>query len=237
MVDKRSWNPAGAISVVVPVLNEYGRLGNCLERLIGCGSEVGEILVVDGGSTDGTQKIVQSFAETDPRVRLDRRRRRRPPAGTARPGTSSAVSSHHRPTPNGSPRSMPTSAFARRCWARWSIMRSTANFAHSASRRSKSWATPARSIVHPSMLTTLVYRHGLPGQATRNVADVQANGQCFLARRDLLNATNAFAKARSSGCEDVTIARVLARSGARVGFYEAGDLAVVRMHETGKRPG
>jgi dolichol-phosphate mannosyltransferase len=53
-VDPRAWIPAGSISVVVPVLNEFGRLGSCLDKLISCGSEVREILVVDGGSSDGT---------------------------------------------------------------------------------------------------------------------------------------------------------------------------------------
>src|SRR5450755_1038744 len=68
-VDRRAWIPDGSLSVVVPVFNEFDRLGSCLEKLIACGREVREILVVDGGSTDGTQRIVESFAATDPRVR------------------------------------------------------------------------------------------------------------------------------------------------------------------------
>lgn len=231
VADKRSWNPAGAVSVVVPVFNEYGRLGNCLERLIACGSEVGEILVVDGGSTDGTQRIVASFAQTDSRVRL--------------------IDAN--PTPsgwNGKAWNLECGLIASSPDARWiatidadvrvrpTLLGAMVDHAQRCKIRALSVATKQElgdagsSIIHPSMLTTLVYRHGLPGHATRRVADVQANGQCFIARRDLLNATNAFAKARSSVCEDVTIARLLARSGARVGFYEAGDLAVVRMHET-----
>src|SRR5699024_5369605 len=38
----------------------------------------------------------------------------------------------------------------------------------------------AEGLVHPSMLATLVYRFGMPGNATTNPAQVQANGQCFL---------------------------------------------------------
>ena len=82
------------------------------------------------------------------------------------------------------------------------------------------------------MLTTLVYRYGLPGNATRSAAAVQANGQCFIAERRLLVETHAFFKARASICEDVEVARMLARAGNRVGFYEADTLAVVRMHDT-----
>ncbi len=59
----------GRVAVVVPVLNEQARLAPCLEGLIAQGSEVAEILVVDGGSTDGTRAVVDGFAARDPRIR------------------------------------------------------------------------------------------------------------------------------------------------------------------------
>ena len=40
-------------------------------------------------------------------------------------------------------------------------------------------------LLHPALLTTLVYRFGLPGNASRAPREVQANGQCFLVRRDV----------------------------------------------------
>ena len=86
------------------------------------------------------------------------------------------------------------------------------------------------ALLHPALLTTLVYRAGLPNVATGDPAHVQANGQVFVARRDALVRADAFRAARASRCEDVTIARVLAAHGGRVGFYE-GD-AVVRMHDS-----
>ena len=43
------------VSVIVPVLNERTRLEPCLDGLIAQGREVAEIIVVDGGSDDGTQ--------------------------------------------------------------------------------------------------------------------------------------------------------------------------------------
>ena len=58
------------VSVIVPVLNERNRLLPCLEGLIAQGAEVAEILVVDGGSDDGTQQFVCTYAQRDPRVRL-----------------------------------------------------------------------------------------------------------------------------------------------------------------------
>lgn len=50
------------ISVVIPVLNEYKMIGGCLKRL---GEEIGphEIVVVDGGSTDRTPDIVNTFPD------------------------------------------------------------------------------------------------------------------------------------------------------------------------------
>src|SRR5690242_15575117 len=49
------------VSVIVPVLNERNRLSSCLEGLIAQGSEVAEIVVVDGGSDDGTQQLVYTY--------------------------------------------------------------------------------------------------------------------------------------------------------------------------------
>jgi dolichol-phosphate mannosyltransferase len=231
VVDRRLWTPTGSISVVVPVLNEFERLGSCLDKLIACGPEVGEILVVDGGSTDGTQKIMASFAATDARVR--------------------AVDAS--PTPagwNGKAWNLECGLLASSPDAKWiatidadvrprsALLAAMVDHAGRCKVPALSVATKqelgdlASGIVHPSMLTTLVYRYGMPGHATAKVSEVQANGQCFLARRDILIATNAFAHARTSVCEDVTVARILARAGHRVGFYEAGELAVVRMHDT-----
>ncbi len=85
-------------------------------------------------------------------------------------------------------------------------------------------------LLHPSMLTTLVYRFGIPGGRYRRIADVQANGQCFLARRAVLEAVGGFAAVRESICEDITLARRLVERGHEVGFFEAGHLVSVRMY-------
>ena len=58
------------VAVIVPVLNEIDRLAPCLEGLIAQGTEVAAILVVDGGSTDGTPELIRSFSDRDARVRL-----------------------------------------------------------------------------------------------------------------------------------------------------------------------
>jgi dolichol-phosphate mannosyltransferase len=85
-------------------------------------------------------------------------------------------------------------------------------------------------LLHPSLLTTLVYRFGMPGKVIRRVSEVQANGQCFLFRRDALEACGGFEGTRHSVCEDITIARTLVAAGYPIGFYEAGDLVSVKMY-------
>ena len=85
-------------------------------------------------------------------------------------------------------------------------------------------------LLHPSMLTTLVYRFGMPGSVIRRVSEVQANGQCFLFRREHLEACGGFEGTRHSLCEDITIARTLVASGYPIGFFEAGDLVFVKMY-------
>src|SRR5947209_8603161 len=67
---EEAWKGMERISVIVPVLNERNRLSPCLAGLIAQGTEVAEIVVVDGGSDDGTQQLVCSYAGRDPRVRL-----------------------------------------------------------------------------------------------------------------------------------------------------------------------
>ena len=225
----RSLIEPGALAIIVPVLDEEDRLARCLDGLIAHGPTVREILVVDGGSRDGTRALIASYSARDPRVKLiaadpippgwngkawglECGLRGSDPASTwiltvdadiaPRPGLAEALIGHARFT------GVPALSIATR----------------------QELGDLGEGLLHPAMLTTLVYRYGLPGYAFTDPDRVQANGQCFLARRDVLLATDAFAIAKASRCEDVTTARALARAGYAVGFYEAGDLVVVRMH-------
>src|SRR5438309_5058923 len=65
-VTEHKQSETSGLSVIVPVLNEYRRLAPCLEGLLASGEEVSEILVVDGGSCDGTQTLVQHYQQQDP---------------------------------------------------------------------------------------------------------------------------------------------------------------------------
>jgi dolichol-phosphate mannosyltransferase len=87
--------------------------------------------------------------------------------------------------------------------------------------------TAAERLVQPAMLVTLVYRCGAAGATQPPPDRVLANGQCFLARRALLEAQGGYAPARHSWCDDVTLARHLARQGARVGFLDGSRIIQV----------
>jgi glycosyltransferase involved in cell wall biosynthesis len=54
------------ISVVVPVFNEAGTIGDVIQRVLDCGYD-SEVIVVDDGSTDGTRDYLQRLEH--PKVR------------------------------------------------------------------------------------------------------------------------------------------------------------------------
>ncbi|MDZ7371142.1 MAG: glycosyltransferase, partial [candidate division KSB1 bacterium] len=59
-------------TVAVVVYNARHDIGECLESLLqqDYPPKHMEVLVIDNGSTDGTQEVVRRFAETDSRVKL-----------------------------------------------------------------------------------------------------------------------------------------------------------------------
>ncbi len=219
-------------TVIVPVLNERERLAPCLVGLLAQPGAVEEILVVDGGSTDGTQDLVRDFTARDSRVRL--------------------IDASPVPTDwNGKAWGLQRGLDHARAQSKWiltidadvrpraELTTSLLAFAHETGLSALSVATRQQietrgeGLVHPSLLTTLVYRFGIPGSVAKQPHDVQANGQCFLIGRDLLCCVGGFAVVKGSICEDVTLAREVVASGHEVGFFEAGDLVNVRMYADG----
>ena len=53
-----------SISVVIPVKNEALKIRACIDGILSQTVPVKEIIVIDSGSTDGTQEIVSSYKET-----------------------------------------------------------------------------------------------------------------------------------------------------------------------------
>lgn len=218
------------ISVILPVLNEAGRIEPALQSLIAQPEEVQEILIADGGSNDATQLIVTRFNDKDSRVRL------LDAAPVDRHWTGKAWGLNF-----GLQQSNPVCEWILCVDADVQVSpaltRSLLAHARKSGISTFSVATQQQlsgkleALIHPPMLTTLVYRFGAPGTATRDVHKVQANGQCFLSRRAVLLRDQAFSAAKASLCEDITIVRRLAECNETVGFYEAETgLIDVRMY-------
>jgi dolichol-phosphate mannosyltransferase len=221
--------PDARTTVIVPVLNERDRLVPCLAGLITQPREVVEILVVDGGSTDGTQELVSRCAAGDDRVRLIE-------AGPIPPGWNGKTHGLQAGLDHADPAAQWILTIDADVRPEPALARSMLAHARRTDAAAISVATlqrlsgPAEGFLHPALLTTLVYRFGIPGHATRHVVKVQANGQCCLFQREPLERCGGFAAARTSLCEDVTMARTLADRGHSVGFYEADGLASVEMY-------
>lgn len=59
------------MSVIVPCYNERATISECVRSVLANGYGAGlEVLVVDGGSTDGSREIVRELETSDPRIRL-----------------------------------------------------------------------------------------------------------------------------------------------------------------------
>jgi dolichol-phosphate mannosyltransferase len=211
---------AGTIGVIVPVLNEANRLSRCLEGAITQGSEVGEILVVDSGSHDATCDLVHEYARRDGRIGLIQ-------AGPAPADWNGKIwGLHHGERAlaavsewvltldaDVTPGAGLGAALVTRARERDLRLLSVATRQHV--------PDVLQGLLHPAMLTSLVYRFGRPNSASSSPAGALANGQCCLIERDLLHTLGGFETARGSLCEDITLARVAARAGERVGFFEA----------------
>ena len=220
----------GDVSVVVAALDEAHRIRPCLDGLVAQGSVVREILVVDSGSVDGTQDVVRAAAARDPRIVL----LRDPPLPSGWVGKVWALQ-------HGL-------AHARGEWvlgvdADTSPQPGCVGGAVGAARElgydAVSFAPRFRidsageRWLQPALLVTLVYRFGAAG-SDADPERVMANGQCFLARRAVLEANGGYAVARTSFADDVTLARALARTGHRVGFLDGSRLYDVRAYTSAR---
>lgn len=218
------------VSIIVATLNEAHRIGPCLAGLVAQGPLVREILVVDSGSTDDTAALVLAEARRDPRIRLLR----------------------DEPLPNG---------WVGKVWAlEHGLRRATSDWVLGIDADTEPQPGLAAGAVHaatalrydavsfaprfridsagerwlqPALLVTLVYRFGAAGTEA-DPERVMANGQCFLARRDVLLAAGGYHSARASFSDDVTLARHLARAGRRVGFLDGSRLYDVRAYTSAR---
>lgn len=220
----------GQVSIVVPTLNEAARIDPCLEGLTRQSYEVREIIVVDSRSQDGTIDRVKLAQETDPRLRLITD----DPLPSGWVGRPWALHSGFLHSSEGSEWILGIDADTR---PRPGLVSSLIQTAQQQGYDLVSLAPqfilkqPGEFWLQPALLITLVYRFGPAGGVSAGTERVMANGQCFLCRRSLLVHLDGYSSARSSFCDDVTLARNAAKEGAKVGFLDGSKLLKVRMYE------
>jgi dolichol-phosphate mannosyltransferase len=217
------------VSVLVPTLNEGRRIGPCLAGLRAQGDPLTEIIVVDSGSTDTTREQVEAVARLDPRFKIIDDR---PLAAgwigkvwaleqgraVARGEWLLGIDADTEPRPG-----LVAGVIAAARTHGFDMVSFSPRFAG---------MTAAEQWVQPAILATLVYRTGAAGGPDVSPDRVLANGQCFLARADVLAQGGGYAPARSSFSDDVTLARHYARAGHRVGFLDGSRLYLVRSYES-----
>lgn len=220
----------GSVSVVVPTLNEAERISPCLAGLSRQSYEVREITIVDSNSQDGTPDLVKAAAQKDPRFRL-MTDDPLPSGWVGRPWAlhngflhSSeqcewilGMDADTQPSP-GLVASLVRTAQA----GKYDLVSLSPQFI---------LKYPGEWWLQPALLITLIYRFDPAGVNTQVAERVMANGQCFLCRRSVLAQLGGYTSARSSFCDDVTLARNIAAAGFKVGFLDGAKVLKVRMYE------
>lgn len=219
----------GSVSVVVPTLNEADRISPCLAGLSQQSYEVREIIVVDSNSTDGTPDLVKAAQKKDPRFHLI----------TDDPLPSGWV---------GRPWAL-HNGFLQSAQAEWflgmdadtqpdpglvaSLVKTAQHEGYDLVSLSPQFILkyPGECWLQPALLITLLYRFESAGVDSAVAERVMANGQCFLCRRAVLAQVGGYTSAKSSFCDDVTLARNIALQGFKVGFLDGAQVLKVRMYE------
>lgn len=220
----------GKVTVVVPTLNEVDRIQPCLEGLTRQSYEVREILFVDSQSQDGTREKIASYQPPDPRIQL----LSDPPLPSDWVGRPWAL--HH-----GFLSMNPASEWFLGIDADTqpqpglvaSVLQAAETGGYDLISLSPQFIleSPGEWWLQPALLMTLLYRFEVAGVDSTNPEKVMANGQCFLCRRSVLAAVGGYGSAKGSFCDDVTLARNVAKAGYKVGFFDGAKVIRVRMYE------
>jgi dolichol-phosphate mannosyltransferase len=220
----------GQVSIIVPTLNEAERISPCLAGLSRQGYEVREVFVVDSRSQDGTPELVKAAQVRDRRFRL----LTDDPLPLGWVGRPWALHSGFLQSSESSQWILGIDADTQ---PQPGLVASLLKAAEAQQLDLISLSPqfilkyPGEWWLQPALLVTLIYRFGAGGAVVSTPERVLANGQCFLIRRSLLVQLGGYSGAQGSFCDDVTLARQAAATGARVAFLDGANLLRVRMYE------
>ncbi|BAZ21139.1 glycosyl transferase family protein [Kalymmatonema gypsitolerans NIES-4073] len=220
----------GAVSVVIPTLNEALRISPLLDAISRQSYEVREIIVVDSKSGDGTPDLVKAAQQKDPRFRL----MTDDPLPTGWVGRPWALHYGFLQTSEGSEWFLGMDADTQPSPGLVAgLVKTAEEQGYDLVSLSPRFILkyPGECLLQPALLMTLLYRFDPAGVNTDQPERVMANGQCFLCRRSVLAAVGGYTSASGSFCDDVTLARNIAASGFKVGFLDGAKVLKVRMYE------
>jgi dolichol-phosphate mannosyltransferase len=217
------------ISIVIPTLNEIDRLPICLEGLRDQAAK--EIIVVDSRSQDGTPEYVQKLQKDFPIPLKLITDDPLPEGWVGRPWALHTGFLNSDPTSEWvlgiDADTLPQKGLV----ASFVDQATVDNFDIVSLSPKFILKTAGEQWLQPALLITLIFRFGATGDRTQFTEDrVMANGQCFLSKRAKLVELNGYELAKSSFCDDVTLARAAAQRGAKVGFLDGAALMQVRMY-------
>lgn len=211
--------PRVGITVVVPARDEEHRIGPLLDAVVGARG-VREVIVVDDESTDATARVAATAGATvlagapAPDGWAGKAWALEQGARAATTDWIVTLDADTRPAPT-----LPTAVVARGIGDDLDLVTVAGRF---------ECPTPGSRWLHPSLLTTLVYRFGPPGAVGAQLA----NGQCMAFDRRRLAGFGGFESVAGHVVEDVALARHVAAQGGRVAFLDGGDILTVRMFES-----
>ncbi|MBH8577918.1 glycosyltransferase [Nostocaceae cyanobacterium CENA369] len=220
----------GSVSVVVPTLNEALRISPLLAGLSQQSYEVREIIVVDSKSKDGTPDLVKASQQQDPRFHL----MNDDPLPSGWVGRPWALHSGFLQSSEASQWFLGMDADTQPHPGLVAGLVKTAEMqGYDLVSLSPQFILkyPGECWLQPALLMTLLYRFDPAGIEAEQPERVMANGQCFLCRRSVLTAVGGYTSAKSSFCDDVTLARYIAAQGFKVGFLDGAKVLKVRMYE------
>jgi len=194
------------VSIVIPTLNEIDRLPICLEGLRDQAAK--EIIVVDSRSQDGTPEYVQKLQKDFPIPLKLITDDPLPEGWVGRPWALHTGFLNSDPTSEWvlgiDADTLPQKGLV----ASFVDQATVDNFDIVSLSPKFILKTAGEQWLQPALLITLIFRFGATGDRTQFTEDrVMANGQCFLSKRAKLVELNGYELAKSSFCDDVTLAR------------------------------
>ncbi|PZX17053.1 cellulose synthase/poly-beta-1,6-N-acetylglucosamine synthase-like glycosyltransferase [Palleronia aestuarii] len=220
---------APPVSILIPARNEAANIGPAIDHALAGGGEI-EVVVLDDGSDDGTGRIVEERAASDPRVRLlsgkglpkgwnGKQHACFTLARAARHDVLLFVDADVRIAPGGAAR------MAAHLAARGLDL--VSGFPRQRTE------TLAEKLVIPQIFVLLLGYLPLPmARAFPSEGFAAGCGQLMMVRKDAYVRSGGHAEIRTTMHDGLMLPRLMRRTGGRTDLVDATPLATCRMYET-----